>query len=227
MKGLLPSPATILVKLGGSLLADFEACRQLAEMLNDASKAHRIIVFPGGGPIDNYIEEIDHKLRFAPIFHHNLCARAQDQTGLMFGSMCSNVAFFSTPQEARRELADGKLAIMLPSTMILELDVFEQTWEVTSDFMAAWFAEFFRVERFAILTNVDGYFDGGPEEGVLVPEISASQLIGKGRTCVDECTPPFLVASRRRCDVLNGTNLRAISTWLDRDICHGTRILPE
>jgi hypothetical protein len=227
MKGLLPAPAKVLLKLGGSLLADIESCRQLANVINSASHLLRIIVFPGGGPIDNYIEDIDKQLSFPPLYHHNLCARAQDQTGLMFASMCSNAAFFSTPQEARGALESGRLAIMLPSRMILELDVFEQTWEVTSDFMSAWFAELFGVERFAILTNVDGYYVGGPEVGELVPEISASRLIGLGRTCVDECTPPFLHSVGRRCDVLNGINSHAVSDWLHNDICHGTRIMPE
>lgn len=226
MKGLLPAPAEVFLKLGGSLLADMEACRQLAKIINDASHTKKIIVFPGGGPIDNYIEEIDKQLAFPPIYHHNLCARAQDQTGLMFASLCSNAAFFSTIQEARLALERGRLAIMLPSKMILELDAFEQTWEVTSDFMSAWFAQLLGVERFAILTNVEGYFAGGPLTGELIPEISASQLIGLGRTCVDECTPPYLLAVGLRCDVLNGFNSKAVLDWLYSDLCHGTRIVP-
>lgn len=227
MKGLLPARVDVLLKLGGSLLSELESCRQLANVINSASRALKIIVFPGGGPIDNYIEEVDKQLHFPPLYHHNLCAKAQDQTGLMFASMCSNATFFSTPRQARMALESGRLAIMLPSTMILELDVFEQTWEVTSDFMSAWFAELFCAERFAVLTNVDGYFAGGPIMGNVVPEINASQLIGLGRTCIDECTPPYLLAVGRRCDVLNGNNLQAVADWLHNDRCSGTRIVPE
>lgn len=149
----------ILVKLGGSLLDDLEKCRLLTSELSELGRHHNIVVFPGGGPIDNYIEDLDKTISFLPEIHHNLCARAQDQTGLIFGSMCSNAQFFSSFSDMKKIFDDHKLAVMLPMNMIIQLNVFEQSWEITSDTMAAYFADLLSADKFAILTNVDGIYE--------------------------------------------------------------------
>jgi len=217
------------LKLGGSLLSDLNACRRLGELLEGfAGRGMNIVVFPGGGPIDNYIETLDQDLDFSPVIHHNLCARAQDQTGLIFGSLLKRRSFFSVPVELESIFRTDDLAIMLPSKMIVELNVFEQSWKITSDSMAAFFADLFGARRLGILTNVSGIFEDPDDPDRLpIPEIEASRLLDRGRTSVDECLAPFLLKTSRRCDVLDGFDLPTVEQWLTEDDCRGTRILPE
>ncbi len=232
MKNTLPGFHTprveVFLKLGGSILSRFDKCRELAELLSTASRTHRIVLFPGGGPIDKYIESIDKDLHFQPHIHHQLCARAQDQTGLIFGTLCSNAMFFTNPVEIEPILDRGALAIMLPMDQIVGLDVFEQSWRVTSDTMSAYFAFLVSADRFAILTDVDGIFDSlqnttpGPR-----PTINASELLSRKATCVDECLPDFLLHYQMPCAVLNGLDCNVVGEWIANDICSGTMILPK
>ena len=218
----------LFLKIGGSLLQKLDACQELAQTLERLARTHRLVLFPGGGPIDNYIESLDESLHFAPPIHHQLCARAQDQTGLIFGSFMENAGYFTRLVELGGLLAARRPAILLPAAMILDLDVFEQSWKITSDTMAAYFAHLVRADRFAILTDVDGVYDdvNRPEDGVL-SELPASRLLGRGRTAVDECLPPFLLKHGLACQVLNGFDVEAVESWITGTARPGTAILPE
>ncbi|MFG2531019.1 hypothetical protein [Streptomyces sp. NPDC048516] len=203
----------VLVKLGGSLLADFDRARLLGETLSRVARTQRVVVFPGGGPIDNYIEEVDRKLNFAPDVHHQLCARAQDQTGLMFSALCPNSQVFTRPVELPPVLAAGQVAIMLPMHEIIELDVFERSWVITSDSMAAWFARFFGARRFAILTDVPGIRRPDDPSERYLERVSTAEAGAMGRTSIDECLPPFLEANAMSCTVLDGRDHQTVEKW--------------
>ncbi|MFE3762519.1 hypothetical protein ACFXPI_12240 [Streptomyces sp. NPDC059104] len=165
----------VLVKLGGSLLADCDRARALGETLSELATTHRVVVFPGGGPIDNYIKMVDRILHFPADVHHQLCARAQDQTGLMFSTLCPGSRVFSRPVEVPSVLDEGRVAIMLPREQIIALDVFERSWTITSDSMAAWFARFFGARRFAILTEVPGIRRPEDADGAYLESLTTAE----------------------------------------------------
>ncbi len=217
----------ILIKLGGSLLSDLEKCKLLALELSDLGGYYNIVVFPGGGPIDNYIEKLDKSISFQPEIHHNLCARAQDQTGLIFGSMCNNAEFFSTFVVMKKIFDENKLAIMLPMNMIVNLNVFEQSWKVTSDTMAAYFANILSADKFAILTNVNGIYKKPDMSGNICNTINASILNDKPATCVDACLPSFLLEKNQTCHILNGYDVESIRDWIENKTNKGTVIYPR
>ncbi len=228
LPGFWPQNVDVFVKLGGSLLRDFGKCRDLATLLASHTADQFIVVFPGGGPVDKLIEAFDTELHFASGIHHRLCARAQDQTGLIFGSFLENPAFVRYPVELRKALAEKKLAVMLPAELIVNLDVFEQSWAISSDTMAAYFADFLGAKRFAILTDVEGVFeDLAAEHRRLLPVVTATRLIEMGPTSVDGCLAPFLLDRRLPCQVLDGYDLQGVSAWLKGDETRGTRIEPR
>ncbi len=218
----------VLIKLGGSLLNNLEKCKLLASELSDLGTHHNIVVFPGGGPIDNYIEKLNKTVSFQPEIHHNLCARAQDQTGLIFGSMCGDVGFFSTFVDMKKIFDNDKLAVMLPSNMIIQLNVFEQSWRITSDTMSAYFANILSAKKFAILTDVDGiYEDSNDMSGKPQSTANASVLNGTSATCVDACLPPFLMEKNQTCTVLNGYDVKSIRDFVESKTGKGTIIYPQ
>ena len=228
LPGFQDSGAQILIKLGGSLLFDLNKCRLLAKEIDDLSKKYKIVIFPGGGPIDKYIEDCNKELHFPPFIHHQLCARAQDQTGLIFGSLCSNARFFSSLVELRPLFEARHMAIMLPMKMIVELDIFEKSWRITSDTMAAYFANLLSVNKISILKSVDGLYKSldNKIEGQ-IKTIAASDLSKWRDTIVDECLCPFLLNKSMSCCILNGYNIDAVSEWIKTGKCAGTTILPR
>ncbi|MDQ3763912.1 MAG: hypothetical protein M3460_20585 [Actinomycetota bacterium] len=225
IRGFRDFGVDILVKLGGSLLVKNDDISQLGALLAEAGRKHRIVVFPGGGPIDNYIEEVDAEWHFPGDIHHQLCARAQDQTGLMFSAKCPGSGVFTRPVELGAILDSKRVAIMLPMEQIISLDVFARVWEITSDSMAAWFANFFSARRFAILTNVPG-IRWPFEEGNYLSQIDTQTLSELGRTSVDECLAAFMAKHSMSCSVLDGRDVDNLAKWIDDKPHQGTTILP-
>ncbi len=186
-----------IVKFGGSLLVDQSITSVAVKALEKcASLSQRILVFPGGGPTDKTIEEINQRTPFAPETHHHACVLAQDQTGLMicdpaFGQMLTPC---STITDAMAISDGGKIPVLLPSQIVLDLNPFEKIWEITSDGMAVWLAWLLDAPMTAILTNVDGIFPPGSNfaKDKVVPYISAQELCNWGHTAVDRCVPEFI-----------------------------------
>lgn len=209
IRGFIDYRIDAVVKFGGSLLNDADKCSSAIKALVAArDMGTRVLVIPGGGPTDKTIEALDARHPYAPDTHHRACARAQDQTGLMISDPVFSDALHpcETLEEVRAALDDKKVAVLLPSRLIFDLDPFERTWEITSDAMAAWFAWLVHAKQLVILTNVAGVFADGridsPE--ALIREISATDLMELGHTAVDACTAPFLAATRIDCWVLDG-----------------------
>jgi hypothetical protein len=199
-------------------------------MAEAARAGSRLVVIPGGGPTDKTIEALDKRHPFAPNTHHRACARAQDQTGLMisdpaFGTdlvPCENL------EQVTAALDEGKVAVLLPSSIIFAIDPFERTWEITSDGMSAWFAWLLGTKQLVILTDVDGVYP--PQsvfEGPPIPKIAASQLDLWGHTAVDACTPSFLKRHGISCWVLHGGKPGRLASALGGQKTVGTLILPE
>lgn len=208
MKGFVDYNIDIVIKFGGSLLKDPIGCKKTIYYIQQLSKKHRIVVFPGGGPTDNTIEDIDKTVHFMPITHHYACAKAQDQTGLMLSDR-----FFGLDLEAIDNLSvlentfdKGKIPVLLPSMIIHFINPFEQCWEITSDSMAAWLCWILGCHKLIILTDVDGIYElkhiGNPS--YLIKKITTDQLSTMGHTSVDECLSEFVKANGIIVYVCNG-----------------------
>ncbi|WP_284141651.1 hypothetical protein [Virgibacillus sp. LDC-1] len=195
-----------VIKLGGSLISDIDLAKNLAQSLSEVAKEFRLVIFPGGGPIDNYIESVDKQFLLNEMTHHQACARAQDQTGLLFANF--NLDVFETTDNFAgiKEILDrGKIPVLLPSTLIFLLDPFEKSWSISSDSMGAYFSSLLEANKFIILTDVDGIYDSDPKKSPtakLIPKVSVNSL--SSETSVDETLSEFLYNAQMNCWVLNG-----------------------
>lgn len=197
-----------VIKLGGSLISDINLANKLAQSLAEVAKEKRIVIFPGGGPIDNYIESVDKEFTLNEITHHQACARAQDQTGLIFANF--NLDVYETTDNfagVKEILNKGKIPVLLPSTLIFLLDPFEKSWSISSDSMGAYFSFLLEADKYIILTDVDGIYDADPKRNstaTLIPKINVSTLSKENKTSVDETLAEFLLNAQMNCWVLNG-----------------------
>ena len=218
-----------VIKFGGSLLKDPDACQAALDALSGAAASgHRLLVVPGGGPTDDAIEVLDERHAFHPNTHHYACALAQDQTGLMICDPLwgAAVSWCRTLEGAHRIIDDGRVAVLLPSQLIFALDPFERTWEITSDAMAVYFSWLVAAEKTIILTNVDGIYatDKVGEEEALIASITAKDLEAMGATAVDGCISGYLQRRQMNCWVLHGGYPARLLTLLDGGTPVGTLI---
>ncbi|MEA1908332.1 MAG: amino acid kinase, partial [Euryarchaeota archaeon] len=95
------------------------------------------------------------------------------------------------------------------------------TWNATSDTIAGWIAS--QLDATLIkTTDVDGILRGG----VQLSEITASELIIMGKTCVDPELPGLLLSRSMNCRVVNGKNPDHVIDAI-RGISRGTLIIGQ
>lgn len=225
--GFEPFGLDALVKFGGSLLADVgEAARAGAELRSLASE-RALAVFPGGGPTDVLLEGIAARAGVPSDVVNPALMRALDQTGIVLASMTPGAVAVEDLASLRAALADGDMPVLLPSALILALDVFTRVDVITSDTLGAFFAFLTGARTYVVLTNVDGVyegFSGGEPSGRLVEDVTAAELERLGATSVDRCLGPFLRTVGLDAWVVNGRRPERVRDALEGRRPVGTRI---
>ncbi|WP_018099376.1 hypothetical protein [Sinorhizobium meliloti] len=230
VKGFWPYGFSVIVKFGGSLMADLDTCRAiLFELEQLRRRGHQFLVVPGGGLPDKAIEAVDSSHPLADFTAHHACALAQDQTGYMLAdpAFSSGLVTCSTLGECRTALSLDKIPVLLPSRILFAVDPVEWSWEVTSDSVAAWVAWLTDTPRLAILTDVDGVYRNASinEASSLISEIDANDLAELGHTSVDACAAHFIARRGLSGVVLNGAHPSRLRDWIEGRHFLGTRIM--
>lgn len=225
LKGFINSKVRAFVKVGGSLAFDLDKYKKVAETFELASEKHRFVVFPGGGPPDKLIESMHKKYPLKPQIPHHACALAQDQTGLILTNFSTKLVPVSDFEHLNEVLNDKKVPIFLPSKLILALGVFEQSFDITSDTIGAYFASLLGAEIYVLLKSIDGIRKTGTEE--VFSKISAKELIKLGGDVVDPVLPNFIRASKLHCWLINGQKPERFIDLLNGRPTEGTEITPR
>ena len=128
-----------VVKIGGSLLGSPELERWL-EIFAKFSDGN-IVIVPGGGVFANAVREAQKLSKISDACAHRLAVLAMDQFGLLLANMNPLIATARTEMEIDERTWQHRGIVWLPSTMVLADDSIPQSWDVTSDSLAAWLAE--------------------------------------------------------------------------------------
>lgn len=196
------------IKIGGSLSTEKRTIENIVKVIKEFSQGKRIVLFPGGGSFDNLVEDFNEKYLLNTEYIDIACALAQDQTGLLISNfdldLIKPVKDF---KELSKALAKGKIPLLLPSYLIQALNVFEETFEITSDSIGAYFAYLLNAKNYVIMTDVDGIFDGNPKinkQANFISEIDLYTLKQMGHTSVDIILPQILEKIKIPTYVMNG-----------------------
>lgn len=200
-------------KLGGSLFNNLDNLKRVAEALLDISKDHRIVIFPGGGPIDKLIERFNTESPLSPEIPHHACALAQDQSGLIFSNFSEKFAPIADFENLRNILDSGRIPLLLPSKLILSLGIFEKTFDISSDSIGAFFASFLEADRYILLKSIDGIRKPGDDNSIY-KEMNARDLQGGDE--VDVVLPRLIIETKQKCWIINGLHPQRI-----RDVMEG------
>src|SRR5260221_6528865 len=126
-----------VVKLGGSLAFAAALTDWLAAL---ASGRGRAVLVPGGGPFADQVREAQRRRPFDDATAHRMALLAMEQYGLLLCGLHPALR----PAKSRAEIAwlrrQGLVPVWLPSAMALGQPEIEESWDVTSDSLAAWLA---------------------------------------------------------------------------------------
>ena len=168
-----------VVKIGGSLLGSPELERWL-EIFVKYSDGH-IIIVPGGGVFADAVREAQKLTKISDACAHKLAVLAMDQFGLLLANMNPLLATARTECEIDERTWQHRAIVWLPSHMVFADDNIPQSWDVTSDSLAAWLATKLNAKQLVLIKS---------------DKPSASQLCLKRMTIdgvVDEAFSDFIL----------------------------------
>ena len=148
-----------VVKVGGSFAERPARLRRLMETLAEAGRRHRLVVVPGGGSFADEVRRADRRFALGDSAAHWMAILAMDQYGHLLARLAPGAALV----RSRRELAPGRLNVLLPSAWLLRADPLPCSWDVTSDSIAAWVTRALGARRLILVKHQDGFV--GPGRG--------------------------------------------------------------
>ncbi len=169
----------IVVKIGGSL-GKADALRSWLAAL--ARGRGRVVVVPGGGAFADGVREEQRRLGFSDRAAHRMALLAMEQYALVLADLQPVLVPCATTDEMREALRREAVPVWLPSMMALADPAIAESWDVTSDSLAAWLAGRIHARRLVLMKSM-------PAPAALVPQVLAD--LG----AVDRAFPEFLAAA--------------------------------
>jgi 5-(aminomethyl)-3-furanmethanol phosphate kinase len=220
-----------IVKVGGSLALYPEKLRRLCAKLSEVSKKHRIMVLPGGGEFADTVRNLDKRFNLSSAVSHRMAILAMDQYGFLLSDLLPHSSIINKLENAQRILDLGKLPVFLPSNFLLSEDPLENSWDVTSDSIAAYIACQLQASQIVLVTDVNGVYTCDPKkfsDAKLISKLSANDLLNMNKqTSVDEFLPKLLLQLQIECFVVNGLYPDRIESILNGQDTVCTRIIQQ
>jgi 5-(aminomethyl)-3-furanmethanol phosphate kinase len=197
-----------VVKVGGSLSLYPEKLRTLCLKISEISKEQNLIVVPGGGEFADVVRCLDKSFHLSCSTSHGMAILGMDQYGMLLSDLMPGSITTHKLEELKYFFDLKKLPIFLPSHLLLQEDLLENSWAVTSDSIAVYIAGRLQVTKVLLVTDVDGIYNSDPKtflEAKLIKNITVSELLAiNKRTSVDRALPKLLLKTPIDCFVVNG-----------------------
>jgi aspartokinase-like uncharacterized kinase len=144
-------PGPTVIKLGGSFAFSAYLGDWIAAI---ASCAGRIVIVPGGGPFADQVRAAQAQMGFDDQAAHRMALLAMEQYGCAIKSRHEALSLADSLDSIRRGLADDLVPVWLPTLMALGAAEIPQSWDVTSDSLAAWLAGKIGAARLVLVKQV-------------------------------------------------------------------------
>ncbi len=190
----------IVVKLGGSLAGAPELAAWL-EVLGRAGG--RAVVVPGGGPFADQVRAAQERWRFDDATAHHLAILAMELFGRMLAALQPGLMLAESRPDIERVLQEGGVPVWMPARMTLGRREIAESWEVTSDSLAAWLAGALGAGRLLLVKSA------APPAG----DVPAGELVRRG--LLDPAFPGFLAHSRAQARCLGPGDVRGLASALE------------
>jgi len=127
-----------VIKIGGSLMG----CTELPRWLDviATTGAGKVVLVPGGGPWAEEVRQAQQLEGFDERVAHRKALRAMEQFGKVLAGMRANLVPASSVAQFHAVLRDRGVAVWMPCEMVVADNSIPESWDVTSDSLAAWLA---------------------------------------------------------------------------------------
>jgi 5-(aminomethyl)-3-furanmethanol phosphate kinase len=205
-----------VVKIGGGLGDD--ALPALCTTLGELGERHPLIVVPGGAGFADAVRDADRRFGLDAAAAHRMAILGMEQFGWLLSELIPGA-------ERRADLAPagaGRTTVLLPAG--LPLDALPESWDVTSDSIAAWVADRIGADRLVLVKEVDGLFADWPPRGEPLARLTVAELAALQSGGVDEYLPTVLEGAQFETWVIGGRDPERVVELLERGTTMGTKI---
>ena len=192
----------VVVKLGGSLATAAELTHWL-ECLSVGGG--RTVVVPGGGPFADQVRDLQDRLHFDDATAHHLAIVAMEQFGRVLAALQPELVPARNHDEIAAALGNRQVPMWMPAEMTIGCAEIPESWDVTSDSLAAWLAEQLSAQDLVLVKSAPR-----PQGGISVEGLAKQGL-------VDSAFPGFLSRSGARCHVLGPGDINELAAMLQDD----------
>lgn len=142
-----------IVKIGGSLIDSVELRSWLGVLAGFGGG--RVVIVPGGGPFANQVRRAQDLWGFDNKVAHRMAILAMEQYGLMMTGIRPDLRLATSRLELRQRLREATVPVWLPTAMTLDNPEIPESWETTSDSLAAWLAETMEAEMLVLVKPIE------------------------------------------------------------------------
>jgi dihydroneopterin aldolase len=184
--------APVVVKLGGSLAFSDRLRDWIAAI---AGCAGRAVVVPGGGPFADAVRAAQAKMGVADAAAHRMALLAMEQYGHALASLDARLEPADGVDAIRGTLRGGRVPVWLPARMALADAAIPQSWDVTSDSLAAWLAGRIGAGRLVLVKHVAAAAAAGGAAPPVVTRQTVAAAELAALEVVDRAFADFLAGS--------------------------------
>lgn len=141
----------IVVKLGGSLASAGTLQSWLATAVERGAGC--CVIVPGGGPFADAVRAAQERHRFSDGAAHRMALLAMEQYALLLRDMAPALRPCESVAQIRAALASSGVALWLPYAMVDADPAVAESWDVTSDSLAAWLARRIEATRLVLVKS--------------------------------------------------------------------------
>ncbi len=153
-----------VIKLGGSLLTLSDLNERFQRWCDDNPHPMSLIIVGGGGLVDA-VRDIDRIHRLPDSFSHWLCIDLLRHTARLAHQILSHVDIYETQDRLREALSQSGSPSTASVTAIVQVNLFFQrnypnmvlpeSWDITSDSIAAAFAQTHAADELVVMKSAD------------------------------------------------------------------------
>jgi aspartokinase-like uncharacterized kinase len=207
-----------VIKVGGSLAEEPERLIELCAKLSRLAENYAFVVVPGGGRFADAVRDSDKNFNLSSGVSHRMAILGMDQFGMLLAQITPKSCATYSLDDARQLSETEVVPVFLPSRLMFKEDPLKNSWDVTSDSIAAYVASRLQAAKLVLVTDVDGVFTEDPKshaDAKLMERLSAEKLLKFNvRTSVDRFLGKLLLEAPVDCYVVNGKHPERVEAVL-------------
>jgi aspartokinase-like uncharacterized kinase len=146
----------LVVKVGGSLLAEPGALNRVAGALVQVARRRATVVIPGGGPFAEAVRAFDQAHGLSPGSAHWMAILAMDQYAYALAERITNSRVVEGRPGILSALGESTVPVLAPYRWLRAADELPHSWEVTSDSLAAYLAMLLGAAELVLVKSLAG-----------------------------------------------------------------------